>query len=501
MKSLGLDAPQLGEHAWHAFTDDRAIDNVSVDHRDRVEAFVRRHLPSLDWRRARLLEVGAYRHYTAHILAANRGCESVVTDIAASSLRDGMASALAQGLHGRTTMVVADFHDLPFSDDHFDVVFVASSVHHTRSPEQVLRDMLRVLKPGGILIVENEPCSRVCCFHAFVSNRQDSFTPFEAALHAAGLLPTISSPFWGARAEQLFGMVENDRIPLSLYMEVFAESGTVQERELNFHALVGPFERELLALTGKGAELHRRTAAVLRSAVAQANAILGERERLLGYRMPTECEIHEVAGRVASLLQRRPRFGNRDEWQAELFGAALTVVVRKRPGTASATDGLFRREMTVEADGLVREREGGKSVASQLGVQLLPDIYATEHARALDEWFPPADWRWISEEHGGISMVNLGERGRVQFEAAPPRTLLVIRYYAVMRDAPYRVRVWAGERLLDDQLVVLQESRLVRASVPTGATEITIETCELDETPVELPWHVRVGFLQLFAAG
>jgi len=187
MKSLALDAPQLGEHAWHAFTDDRAIDNVSVDHRDRIEAFVRKHLPSLDWRRARLLEVAAYRHYTAHILAATHGCEAVVTDIAAS-LRDGTASAAAQGLHGKTTMVVADFHDLPFSDDYFDVVFVASSVHHTRSPEQVLRDMLRVLKPAGILIVENEPCARVCCFHAFVSNRQESFTPFEAALREAGQL-------------------------------------------------------------------------------------------------------------------------------------------------------------------------------------------------------------------------------------------------------------------------------------------------------------------------
>ena len=84
MNAFDLDAPQLGEHAWHAFTADPKIDAESLAHRDRIEAAVAAWLPALAWTQARLLEVGAYRHYTGHLIAAERGVQCVVTDIAAA---------------------------------------------------------------------------------------------------------------------------------------------------------------------------------------------------------------------------------------------------------------------------------------------------------------------------------------------------------------------------------------------------------------------------------
>lgn len=501
MSALDLDSPQLGEHAWHAFTADASIRDVSLDHRNRIVAHVTQHLPDLDWREARILEVGAYRHYTAHLLAAERGCEAVVTDIAATSLRDGTALANAAGLQGKVTMAVADFHDLPFADNYFDVVFVASAVHHTRRPELVLEEMLRTLKPGGILIIDNEPCARVCCFHAFVSNRQESFTPFEAALHAEGLLPTVSSPYWGARGEALFGMVENDRIPLPLYLETFGRHGSVVEQRLDSRPLVGRLEKQLLALSGEPEAIHAQVLALLRSAVARAQALHGETERLLGYRIPTECEIHEVALRVAAMLQCRPRSGRDDAWRAELFGAAAMFVVRKNGRHAARTALLFRRPVDYAADGLVTERTGGDSVAGRLGALLLPDINTTEDARELEPWFVPTDWHREREGNGSYSLMNLGARCNVRIPPSAGRRVLLIRYYAVVSAGPYHVRVWSGGRLLDDQLTVLQESRLVRAWVPSNAAEILVETCDLDGNPITLPWHVRVGVFQLFATG
>lgn len=46
-----------------------------------------------------------------------------------------------------------DAHRLPFADASFDTVCISNSLHHVEDPAPVLAEMLRVLRPGGHLVV------------------------------------------------------------------------------------------------------------------------------------------------------------------------------------------------------------------------------------------------------------------------------------------------------------------------------------------------------------
>ncbi|MBQ8954857.1 MAG: class I SAM-dependent methyltransferase [Clostridia bacterium] len=50
---------------------------------------------------------------------------------------------------------VADAMNLPYADDAFDAVLIANALHILPDPEKALREIDRVLRPGGLLIAPN----------------------------------------------------------------------------------------------------------------------------------------------------------------------------------------------------------------------------------------------------------------------------------------------------------------------------------------------------------
>jgi len=57
--------------------------------------------------------------------------------------------------------VIGDMNDLPLQDDRFDIVFSTATVHHSSDLGHTFKEIARVLSPGGVAMVINEPVRRI----------------------------------------------------------------------------------------------------------------------------------------------------------------------------------------------------------------------------------------------------------------------------------------------------------------------------------------------------
>jgi ubiquinone/menaquinone biosynthesis C-methylase UbiE len=105
---------------------------------------------------ARVLDVGCGAGSVAKAVKRERpGLEVFGCDLSQSAL--AAASTDAGGVEFR--LAVAEH--LPFADGEFDFVWIFDVLEHVESPEQVLAEVVRVLKPGGrfhiVLPLEGQP--------------------------------------------------------------------------------------------------------------------------------------------------------------------------------------------------------------------------------------------------------------------------------------------------------------------------------------------------------
>ena len=77
----------------------------------------------------------------------------VLADINGSMLKVGRDRLLDKGVAGNIEFVQADAEKLPFPDNHFDCVTIAFGLRNVTHKEDAIRSMLRVLKPGGRLLL------------------------------------------------------------------------------------------------------------------------------------------------------------------------------------------------------------------------------------------------------------------------------------------------------------------------------------------------------------
>ena len=88
-----------------------------------------------------------------------RGADVTALDMDAAELKDvaGMFAAMAEAgevpLGARARAVRGTAYDLPFADGTFDRIIAAEVLEHLPEDERAMRELFRVLKPGGLIAV------------------------------------------------------------------------------------------------------------------------------------------------------------------------------------------------------------------------------------------------------------------------------------------------------------------------------------------------------------
>jgi len=101
----------------------------------------------------RVLDAGCGAGHTALTFAPLVAAVTAV-DFTESMLGQGRALAAERGLTN-LDFRYADVEALPFADGEFDLVVSRYSAHHWPHPERALQEFLRILRPGGALVMSD----------------------------------------------------------------------------------------------------------------------------------------------------------------------------------------------------------------------------------------------------------------------------------------------------------------------------------------------------------
>jgi ubiquinone/menaquinone biosynthesis C-methylase UbiE len=102
--------------------------------------------------KGRILEVGTGKGYFTLALA-QKGYAFTSVDLSEDEQKYARMNVAYEKLSAYVNFMIADAHQLPWSDGHFDVCFACNLMHHLNRPLKVIDELLRVTTKSGKIII------------------------------------------------------------------------------------------------------------------------------------------------------------------------------------------------------------------------------------------------------------------------------------------------------------------------------------------------------------
>jgi len=472
--------PLLGEFVWHSVTVDERIERISNEHFDSVMEVLSQNNLGNKLSALKILEVACYAHTTGYMLS-EKGADVTLFDISAHTLRLGKKIAEKDGIGTNIRRVAGDFHSLPFEDNFFDFVYISSALHHTLNWKRVLTEMMRVLSPKGILYFDNEPCKREACFYKFRTNRVDAFTPFEKELYDRGLIRTFAEPYFGSRPEQLFGMIENEKIPLYGLLAEIEKDAEIVALNLTPESCMGNIEQRWIGMKKMAREkIFEKIKSDLTYGIDCVMACYSNREKALGFSLPNAAEINEFCRKISYRIANFPE----DEKQhrialSDLFGAGVRIVLKKKGSTkerSSKGRECFRNQLLYHDNVYY----GFPQYISKFLIEessMLPSIQIDDEKK-IARYFPDKEWSLLLSDNGLKSLFMRDSEASILLPNESGRLLLLFRFYlAESKGRVYRLTLshndkslytydaWQSDSILFTGIITLNSKQATRLIV------------------------------------
>lgn len=100
-----------------------------------------------------ILDIATGTGDLAILFSTTSAQEIIGLDISQGMLEIGKQKIQAKNLNDKIQMVLGDGENIPYANDYFDVITVAYGVRNFENLERGLAEILRVLKPGGQLLI------------------------------------------------------------------------------------------------------------------------------------------------------------------------------------------------------------------------------------------------------------------------------------------------------------------------------------------------------------
>jgi ubiquinone/menaquinone biosynthesis C-methylase UbiE/uncharacterized protein YbaR (Trm112 family) len=173
------------------------------------------------------LELGAERCQRSLVLANDFGLDGYAADLSFESLRYADFLAKQENLTKMPQRVCCDAYKLPFADDSIGFAFCYQTLHHFPDPTPIFKELYRVLRPGAVLHVDEEPIRRTWKLNlwkrrVFPKGRENKYVRYAKDY----LLDFISEPHVN---EVDYGICENDDISLAEWERAI---GTVAKKNI-----------------------------------------------------------------------------------------------------------------------------------------------------------------------------------------------------------------------------------------------------------------------------